>query len=173
GTVALTPEAVARGPAETDGPAPGRWTVIAAKTDGITPGFTIRDARGDTWFVKVDPPGWRGMATGAEAVASRLFWARGYHVPEYHVVALRPDNLDIAPDAEVDPPGVRKRPMRHDDIARLLRSADREPDGSYRISASRAVRGTPLGGFRFFGTRPDDPNDIWPHEHRRELRGYG
>ncbi|HEY8536203.1 MAG TPA: hypothetical protein VIL25_07125 [Vicinamibacterales bacterium] len=173
GAIALAPEDVARGPAETNGPAPGRWTVIAAKSDGITPGFTLRDGRGDTWFVKFDPPGWRGMATGAEAVSSRLLWALGYHVPEYHVVSLRPENLDIAPDAKVNAPGSRRRPMRHDDIARLLHAADREPDGSYRISASRAVPGTPLGGFRFFGTRPDDPNDIWPHEHRRELRGYG
>ena len=52
----------------------------------------------------------------------------------------------------------------------MLKRVYRYGDGSYRIAASKLLPGKVLGGFRYHGTRPDDPNDIVPHEHRRELR---
>jgi hypothetical protein len=60
--------------------------------------------------------------------------------------------------------------MKFSDLEDVLRRSDRSPDGSYRAVAARAVPGRVLGGFRYHGTRPDDPNDVVPHEHRRELR---
>lgn len=169
----LTPADVATGPDTTSGPVPGTWTITSAKSDGITPGFTIRDAAGTRWFLKFDPPGHRAMATGTEVTVTKLMWALGYFVPENHLAMLRPAQLVVGESTRVTPPGQAPRAMKLSDIAALLKRADREPDGSYRVIASKALAGRPLGGFRFHDTRPDDPNDIVPHEHRRELRGYG
>jgi hypothetical protein len=169
----LTPEEVFNGPDTTRGPEPGQWIVTSSKSDGVTPGFTIKDAKDQRWFLKFDPPGYRGMATGTEVTVTKLMWALGYHVPENHIAYMRRAHLVIGDGAKFTPPGGTRRPMRLDDIDTLLARADREPDGSYRVVASKALPGTPIGRVRFVETRPDDPNDIVPHEDRRELRGYG
>ena len=168
----LTPALVARAANTSNGPAAGPWTVVSAKSDGVTPGFTIRDSANQLWFVKFDPPGWRAMATSSEIVAAKLFWAAGYHTAEYHIAQLKPANLAIGKDTRITPPGEMSRQMHQGDIAWLLSRADRDADGSYRVILSKATPGRPVGRIAFHGTRADDPNDIVPHEHRRELRGY-
>ena len=173
GARSITVDELLTGPDTTAGPAPGAWTVIAAKNDGVTPGFTVRDSTGQVWFIKFDPPGNRAMATGTEVVVTKLFWALGYYVPEVHLAALQPGELAIDDSATITPPSGNERPFRQSDIRAMLRKAHRDPDGSYRVIASKALDGRPVGGFRFYGTRSDDPNDVIPHEHRRELRGYG
>jgi hypothetical protein len=172
GRMPLTAAIVARAANTDAGPAPGKWSIISAKSDGVTPGFTIRDSAKTIWFVKFDPPGWRAMATGSEIVAAKLFWAAGYHTAEYHIGRLEPANLEIGKDTRITPPGEMARPMTTSDVSWLLSRADKDPDGSYRVILSKAAPGPPLGRIRFHGTRADDPNDVIPHEHRRELRGY-
>ena len=56
------------------------------------------------------------------------------------------------------------------DIDPVLERVAHNADGSYRVLASRLLPGKIVGGFKYYGTRPDDPNDIVPHEQRRELR---
>jgi hypothetical protein len=173
GTTPLSAEDVVKGPGTGAGPSRDGWMVLAAKSDGVMPGFTIRDAAGAVWFLKFDPPGYPAMATGTEAVVARLFWALGYNVPDTHVATLRPSDLAIEPSARITPPSGRRRAFTMGDIEQLLRRAHRNADGTYRVLASRALPGRPVGPFRFYGVRPDDPNDVVPHEHRRELRAYG
>jgi hypothetical protein len=75
--------------------------VISATNDGVMPGFTVRDSAGQVWFIKFDPPGYPAMATGTEVLVARLFWALGYHVPETHLAALRPEELTIDDQARI------------------------------------------------------------------------
>lgn len=170
GSRPLSAAEIVRGPNRDDGPADGIWWVTSGKNDGVTPGFTIEDARGVRWLLKFDPPGHEGMASCAEIISTKLLWALGYHVPENHLVRLRPDRLAMREGATVRPFGARTRRMRPDDILGILRGTPHDADGTYRVLASRMLEGAPLGGFRFHGTRPDDPNDVVPHEDRRELR---
>ncbi len=170
---AMTAEEIAKGPNTTDGPAAGAWTITSSKSDGVTPGFTVKDSQGQRWFLKFDPPGYRAMATGTEVAVTKLMWALGYHVPENHIAYLRREQLVVGEGAKFTPPGRDARKMKSSDVDNLLRRANREADGSYRVVASKALPGKPIGRVRFIDTRPDDPNDLVPHQDRRELRGYG
>ncbi len=53
----------------------------------------------------------------------------------------------------------------------MLAKAPRTAGGQYRALASLLISGKPVGPFKYDGTRGDDPNDLVPHEHRRDLRG--
>src|SRR5262245_50775574 len=166
----MTIDELARGPLIGTGPAPGKWSVISPKLAGFAPGFTMIDATGQRWFVSFDAAGHPEAATGALAVANKIFWALGYWQVENHLVSIDRDMLAVADTATYTPPSGRRRAMKVSDLDEVFRRAHRGPDGRYRAVAARAVPGRPIGGFRYHGTRPDDPNDLIPHEHRRELR---
>jgi hypothetical protein len=172
GTRPLSIEELVRGPNTIDGPdVSGTVTVIAGKAEGVTPGFTMKDARGEVFFVKVDPKDYPHMLTAADVIGTKFFHAFGYNVPENYLTRLRPEQLQIGAGARITGPDGRKHHMKPEDLADLLDKCPKEPDGTIRAIASRRLGGEPLGEFKFHGTRRDDPNDVFAHEHRRELRG--
>jgi hypothetical protein len=168
-TRAVSLDEITRGPNTIDGPARGKWTIIRPKSAGAAPGFTARDEKGEVWFVSFDGHGHPVASTAAIMVATRLFWALGYNQVESYLTSIRPEDLTIADTAMVLAHGKRRR-MKQSDVNEVFAHSARNADGSYRAVAGRAVPGRVLGGFKYFGTRPDDPNDVVPHEHRRELR---
>jgi hypothetical protein len=167
----VTPEQMLRGPGSGKGPAPGRWTVTKAKTQGLTPGFQIKDRNGDKFLIKFDPPKFPEMASGAEVIGTYLFWAAGYNVPDNALATFRPESLDIDDKATYTDVMGHKKQFDRKHLDDMLTKVAKRRDGSFRCLASRFLEGKPLGPFSYDGRRKDDPEDLVPHERRRELRG--
>ncbi len=161
---------IVTGPNVNPAPDPSTWTVLREKSSGAAAGFTARDAGGATWFVSFDAPSNPEGATSAIVVATKLFHGLGYNQVENHLSTLRRQNLKIDSKASVRRPSGRRTAMTNDDLEAVLARARPGPGGTYRITAGRALPGKILGGFKYEGTRPDDPNDVVEHQHRRELR---
>jgi hypothetical protein len=170
----LSHEELARGPAIGSGPDPtGIWTAISAKESlGSTPGFVIRDAKGDVYLLKFDPPLHPQMTTASEMISSRFLHAAGYHVPEHYLVEVDPARITVGPKAKFRGRYHVPRPMTDDDIKAILERVPHGPDGKICAMASKFLPGIPKGPFLYVGQRPDDPNDRIRHENRRELRGF-
>ena len=171
GRRAMSIDEIVRGPNTSDTLDVDGWPVVEGKSSGITPGYRVVDPQGRLYQIKFDPPGNPEMASGAEVIGAAIYHALGYNVVQGYIVDVDPTRIVVAPTAmTVDMRG-RHRRMTREDIEPLLARGARLPNGKYRATLSRFADGKPLGYFKYYGTRPDDPNDIHPHEHRRELRG--
>jgi len=168
---AVTVEQMLTGPGPGTGPTPGRWMVSHSKDQGVTPGFQVKDSNGKKFLIKFDALGYPDLATAAEVIGSRLFWAAGYNVPDDAIVYFRAEDLDIEKDATFTDARGRKHPMTQAYLEQLLTRVDRRSDGRYRCNASQLLKGKPLGAYQYRGLRRDDPEDRIPHELHRELRG--
>jgi hypothetical protein len=170
GRVRRTRSELQRGAGDENSPQPP-FVVIGAKTEGITPGFQMTDSTGRLYFVKPDPVCCPELATGSEVVGSKFFYAIGYNTPENYIVRIRKSDLSVGKEARIELNDRLARKMTARDLSEILDRVAILPDGSFRVVASLAIPGRGLGPFRYEGTRSDDPNDLVPHQYRRDLRG--
>ncbi|MBU8869969.1 MAG: hypothetical protein KOO60_03730 [Gemmatimonadales bacterium] len=146
------------------------WVIIGAKTSGVTPGFRIRDARGDIWLLKFDPPEHPGITIRAGVVSNLLFHAMGFHVPVDRLVRFDRNELVVGEGAKMRLKRGQEVSMSEANLDSVLVSTGSVFGGRYHALASRYLDGLPLGPFDDQGRRAGDPNDTIRHENRRELR---
>src|SRR5215471_4222925 len=102
GMVPMSLSELTTGPNTGTGPSTEQpWVIIQAKTEGVTPGFRIRDGRGDVYFIKFDPLDNPEMATAAEVISTKFFHAFGYNVPENYIAFFNRSQLRIDEKAKI------------------------------------------------------------------------
>ena len=174
GTRRMTIAELQRGPGNEAAPSAGApWQVLVVKQYGVNPGLLIADAKNDLYLVRFDPIGYEGLATGAQMVTSRFFYALGYHVPENYLLRFERSQLVANPEGQAMSSAGRNRALVASDIDAFLDRVPLGPGRTYRAVPLRLpdMRHSPLGPDHTWGTGSDDPNDTVPHEHRRDLRG--
>lgn len=131
----------------------------------------VKDVKGATYLLKFDHAEALGLATAAEVISNRFYYAIGYNVPQNDLVALDPDQLVPGEGAKIyDGTGFSKK-LTSEKLQESLLFLPQTEDGKYLVIASKIINGTSAGASGYQGKR-NHPDDPYKHEDRRELRAF-
>jgi len=170
GRKSLTSDDLERGYTETPMDLSGPVSVMKGKSEGLHPGFFVRDTAGNNYLIKFDSFDYFELATAAEIISSRFYHAIGYNVPQYDVVTIGADQLQVGENASIIDDTGFKKPLNSEKLEEFLLFVPRDTDGNFRVSASKLLKGENKGFFNLTSRRKSDPEDAIDHEHRRDVR---
>ncbi|HEY2370225.1 MAG TPA: hypothetical protein VGH87_27705, partial [Polyangiaceae bacterium] len=173
---AMTPEEVARGACtpeqilDAEHAADGSWLIDKGKTNGSTPGFRVTiPGKGKFMLKAEDKDDEPERQAASSVIGAAVFHAAGYYSACEQIVYVRSSLFTLEPGLVSKANFQDEKAFDRAALEKML--AQSTIHGRVRMSASAWIRGQSIGEYRFEGTRDDDPNDVIPHEDRRDLRG--
>lgn len=151
--------------------ADGTWVIDHGKMNGSTDGFRVTVPGKGKYLFKVDDVDTPEHASAAQTIGGKVLHAAGYFTACEQVVFFRPSVLKLLPGLRQKHNFGDEEPFDRKALDTMIAHSPHYGGGLVRMQASRWLSGYNVGGFRFEGTRDDDPNDVIPHQDRRELRG--
>jgi hypothetical protein len=148
----------------------GSWVIDKGKTEGSTPGFRMQVKGKGKYLVKVEAHG-PDRQVASTVIGEALYYATGYYASCEQALWVRPSIFKLTPGLEARRGNFGNLyPFDQKAVDEMFKGSTMR-GGLLRVSASSWVPGYGIEQSQFEGTRPDDPNDVIPHENRRELRG--
>jgi len=149
----------------------GAWVIDHGKDNGSTPGFRVVVPGKGKYMLKADDTGKPERSSAASVIGAAIYDAIGFNATCEQVVLIRKAQLTLTPNlTRIDNSGATT-PFDADALDTVLKNTTQVAGGLQRFQASKWLGGATIGPFRYVGTRADDPNDVVPHEDRRDLRG--
>jgi hypothetical protein len=168
----LSEKELAEGYRETAGP---DWsqapTVLWAEIEDKHLVFYVRDVKGNEYQLRFDNFENFELATSAEVIASRFYYAIGYNVPQCTIEVFPASKLVPDPKAYIYDESGFRGDLTAERLQEALTSMPLDSNGNYRVSACKIPAGADMGHFSFReDRRKGDPQDSILHLERRSIR---
>ncbi len=150
--------------------ADGSWVIDKGKTSGSTPGFMVTVAGKGKYLFKVEAHG-PERQVASTIVGEAIYYATGYNASCEQALWVRPSIFKLTPGLDARKGNFGELYAFDQAAVDALFAKSTMRGGLLRVSASSWIPGYSLQQFQYEGRRSDDPNDVIPHEDRRELRG--
>ncbi len=148
----------------------GTWVIDRGKTDGSSPGFRVNIPGKGKFMFKGEPKEQPERPSAASVIGAAIYAASGFNTSCEQIVYFRPSLLKLTPGLKAKGNFGTIEPFDQKKVDKIIGDSPHRGD-LVRMQASSWLPGYLIGPFRYLGTRSDDPNDIIPHDNRRELRG--